>query len=157
MPASRAISPDPSRSLRPGLTAFTLVEVMMAVGVLALTLTTAITTMQRAFLNLDSARNAEVACRILQCEMEKERLLTWAQVTDATYTATIDSAFAGDPVVAGRFALTRATLFVANRGDKILRITLTVTWKNYDGRSQNRSQITYYGNGGLHTYFTTQS
>lgn len=129
----------------------------MAVAVLALTITTSITTMQRAFNNLDAARNIEVACRILQCQMEKERLLTWAQVNDADYKVAIDPAFTGDPVVAGRFSIARQTALVANRGGKILQITVTVTWKNYDGHSSSRSQTTYYGNGGLYTYFTTQT
>ncbi len=151
--------PPPRLALRTdgAASAFTLLEVMMAVAIFSLTITTAITTMQRAFNNLDAARNIETACRILQCQMEKERLLTWAQVNDATYQATIDSAFTGNPVVAGRFSLARQTALVANRGGKILQITVTVTWKNYDGHSASRSQITYYGNGGLYTYFTTQS
>ena len=120
-------------------------------------ITTYITTLQRAFLILDSARNLETASRIMQCELEKERLLPWSQVNDADYRATIDSAFTGNPAIAGRFALTRTTATVANRANKLLQITLTVTWRNYDGRTQQRSQTTYYGNGGLYTYFTSQS
>ena len=137
--------------------AFTLVEVMMAVGVLALAITTSITTLQRAFLMLDTARNVETACRIMQCEIEKERLLTWSAVSDTAYTPTIDNAFLGNPAVAGRFSIARATSSVSNRSGKILQITLTVTWQGYDGRTQRRSQTTYYGNGGLYTYFTRQS
>lgn len=144
----------PPRAKRGG---FTLVEIMMAVGVLALAITTSITALQRAFLNLDSARNIETACRIMQCEFEKERLLTWSAVSNVGYQAAIDSEFSGNPAVAGRFTLTRSTSTVSGRGGKLLQITLTVTWRNYDGRSQQRSQTTYYGNGGLYTYFTTQT
>lgn len=153
-PLRSSIAALPRRQRGPG--AFTLLEVMMAVTILALTITTAITTMQRAFNNLDATRNVDIGCRILQCQMEKERLLTWAQVSDATYKAAIDSAFTGDPTVAGRFSLSRQTALVANRGGKLLQITLTVTWKNYDGHSSSRSQTTYYGNGGLYTYLTSQ-
>ncbi len=137
--------------------AFTVVEVIMAVGVLALAITTSITTMQRAFLTLDSARNIETATRIMQCEIEKERLLDWTTVSNAAYAPTIDSAFQSNPAVAGRFSLSRSTATVANRSGKILQITLTVTWRSYDGHSQQRSQTTYYGNGGLYTYFISQS
>ena len=129
----------------------------MSVTILALAITTSITTMQRALLSLDSARNIETACRILQTEIEKERLLTWAQVSANTYTPTIDSAFLSNPAVAGRFSISRATSVVPNRGGKMLQITVTVSWRNYDGKAQERSQITYYGNGGLYSYFTTQS
>jgi len=129
----------------------------MSVLVFALAITSSITALQRAFLNLDSARNIETACRILQCELEKERLLTWSQVSATNYVTAIDSVFLSNPTVAGRFTLTRATTPVPNRGGKLLQITLTVTWKNYDGRIQQRSQSTYYGNGGLQTYFTSQT
>jgi Tfp pilus assembly protein PilV len=140
-----------------GASGFTLVEVIMSVFVLALAITTSITVLQRAYNNYDSARNLEVASRILQAEMEKQRLLTWSQVSDANYTPVLDTVFSGNPAVAGRFQLTRAApVYIANRANKLLQITLTVTWRNYDGRAQQRSLSTYYGNGGLYTYFTTQ-
>lgn len=153
LPIRRASRSTRSRAER-GLS---LVEVLMSVTVFALAITTSITTLQRAFVNLDSARNIETACRILQCEMEKERLLSWSQVSSASYAVAIDSAFTANPAVAGRFTLTRTTSAVPNRSGKLLQITLTVTWKNYDGRTQSRSQSTYYGNGGLQTYFTSQT
>jgi prepilin-type N-terminal cleavage/methylation domain-containing protein len=150
----RLTTSRPSRARRGG---FTLVEIMMAVGVLALAITTSITALQRALLNLDSARNIETACRIMQCEFEQERLLTWSAVSAAGYQPSIDSEISGNPAVAGRFTLTRSTSTVTGRGGKLLQITLTVTWRNYDGRSQQRSQTTYYGNGGLQTFFTSQT
>lgn len=136
---------------------FTLVEVLMSVAVFALAITTSITTLQRAFLNLDMARNVETACRILQCELEKERLLPWSQVSASSYVTAIDSAFLANPAVAGRFSIARTTAVVPNRGGKLLQITVTVTWKNFDGRTQQRSQSTYFGNGGLQSYFTSQT
>ena len=129
----------------------------MAVGVFALAVVTSITTLQRAFSNLDTARNIETACRILQCEMEKERLMTWAQVGVVNYVPTIDPMFQSNPAVAGRFTLSRSIATVPNRSSKIIQITLTVSWTNYAGRTHQRSLTTYYGNGGLQTYFTTQS
>lgn len=137
--------------------AFTLVELMMAVGVFSLAVVTSITALQRAFNNLDTARNIETASRILQCEMEKQRLMTWAQIGTATNSPAIDPMFQSNPAVAGRFTLSRSTATVANRSGRILQITLTVTWRNYAGRTHQRSLTTYYGNGGLHTYFTTQA
>lgn len=142
-----------SRRLR----AFTLVELMMAVGVFSLAVVTSITTLQRAFNNLDTARNIETASRIIQCEMEKQRLMTWAQVGAATNSPAIDSIFQSNPAVAGHFTLSRSTATVANRSGKILQITLTVSWRNYAGHTHQRSLTSYYGNGGLHTYLTTQA
>lgn len=143
-------------SFSDGARGFTLVEVIMSVFVLALTITTAITTMQRAFLNLDSARNLETASRIMQCELEKERMLTWAQVSSSAYQPTIDAAFLRNPAVAGRFTLSRTVTVLPNRSSQMLQITLTATWRSYDGRTQQRSYTTYYGQNGLHAYFAGQ-
>ncbi len=103
---------------------FTLAELMMATVVMALAITTSITTLQRGFADLDSARNIETATRILQCEMEKERLMTWAQVSVTNLVPTIDSTFLAIPSVAGRFALARKVTTVANRSGNMLQITL---------------------------------
>src|ERR1044072_6999115 len=91
-----------------GKDGFTLVEVAMAVIVLAMALTTSIAAMQRAFLQLDTARNLEVAANILQSEMEKQRLMTWAEVNNTSYTPVIDSSFARNPAIGGRFTLSRS-------------------------------------------------
>lgn len=121
----------------------------MAVAVLALALTTAITAMQQAFLAVDTARNLEIAGNILQSEMEKERLMTWAEVGDAAYQPVIAPSFARNPAVAGRFTLSRA---LAQRSGQMLQITLTVRWRSYDGRTLSRSYTTYYTQAGLYDY-----
>ncbi|HUR58566.1 MAG TPA: prepilin-type N-terminal cleavage/methylation domain-containing protein [Opitutaceae bacterium] len=132
--------------------AFTLPEVALALIVLALGITTAITALQRAFLNLDTARNLQVAAGILQCEIEKERLFSWAQVSDAAYQPVIDASFLRNPAVAGRFTLTRTLATVAQRSGQMVQVTVTVRWRSYDGRNLTRSTTTYFGQGGLYNY-----
>lgn len=124
----------------------------MAVLVLALALTTSITAMQSAFLQFDTARNLEIAANILQCEMEKERLFTWTQASDATYVPVIDSSFARNTSISGRFTLSRTLATVPGRSGQMVQITLTVRWRSYDGRNLSRSYTTYYTQGGLHAY-----
>ena len=124
----------------------------MAVLVLALALTTAITAMQHAFLQFDTARNLEVAANILQCEMEKERLFTWAEASNTTYAPVIDPSFARNPAITGRFTLSRTAALVSGRSGQMVQITLTVRWRGYDGRSLTRSYTTYYTQGGLREY-----
>lgn len=124
----------------------------MAVLVLALALTTSITAMQSAFLQFDTARNLEVAANILQCEMEKERLFTWTQASDATYVPVIDTSFARNPAISGRFTLSRTVATVAGHTGMV-QITLTVQWRGYNGRSLTRSYTTYYTQGGLREHF----
>jgi len=132
---------------------FTIFEVVLAVAVLALAITTAIAAMQRAFLALDTARNLETAGGIMQCELEKERLFSWNQVTDATYLPVIDTSFTRNPSTAGRFTLSRSLVTVAQHSGQMVQITLTVNWRSYDGRNLSRSYTTYYGQNGLHAYF----
>lgn len=124
----------------------------MAVCVLALALTTSLAAMQRAFLQFDTARNLEIAANILQCEMEKQRLMSWSAVSNASYVPVIDSSFARNPAIGGRFTLSRTIATVANHSNQMLQITLTVRWRGYDGRSLTRSYTSYYTQGGLHEY-----
>ena len=124
----------------------------MAVIVLALALTTSLTALQRAFLQLDTARNLEIAANMLQCEMEKERLFTWAQASNAGYAPVIDSSFARNPAISGRFTLSRTLVTLASHSGQVLQITLTVQWRGYDGRTLARSYTSYYTQGGLYAY-----
>ena len=124
----------------------------MAVIVLAMAITTSISALQRAFLDLDTARNLEIAGNILQCEMEKERLFNWTQASDATYLPVIDASFARNPAIAGRFTLSRTLVTLTGRSGQMVQITLTVRWQTSDGRSLSRSYTTYYGQGGLYAY-----
>jgi Tfp pilus assembly protein PilV len=131
---------------------FTLVEVAMAVIVLALALTTSLTALQRAFLEFDTARNLEIAGNIMQCEMEKERLFTWTAASNAAYVPVIDSSFARNPAIAGRFTLSRSLATLAAHSGQVLQITLTATWRSYDGHMVSRSYTTYYTQAGLYAY-----
>jgi Tfp pilus assembly protein PilV len=144
--------PIPRPGAAPAVRAFTLAEVAMAVLVLAFTLTSALTVMQRAFLQFDTARNLEVAANILQCEMEKERLFTWAQAGNTGYAPVIDMSFARNPAIGGRFTLSRTVATLAGHSSQVLQITLTVSWRGYDGRSLTRNYTSYYTQGGLYAY-----
>ena len=64
--ARRQPRSGPATLRRLGRGGFTIVEVMAAAVVMALAITTSITTLQRGFLALDSARNLTMAGQILQ-------------------------------------------------------------------------------------------
>lgn len=132
--------------------AFTLVELAMAVIILALALTTSLTAMQSAFLQFDTARNLEIAANILQCEMEKERLFTWSQASNTSYAPVIDTSFSRNPAIGGRFTLSRTVTTLSGHSNQVLQITLTVTWRGYDGRSLSRNYTSYYTQGGLYAH-----
>lgn len=123
----------------------------MTVFVLALAITTSITTLQRAFATLDTARNVSIASTILQSEMEKERLMDWGTVS-STFQPTLDAAYQRSPVTAGRFTLSRTVAAVSGRTGQV-QVTLTVRWTGYDGRPLSRSFTTYFTQGGLNDFF----
>lgn len=142
-------SPD-CPSARRRLRAFTLVEVAFAVVVLAIAITTALAAMQRAFLHFDAARNLQLAASILQSEIEKERLLSWSQVSDPGRRPAIDAALLRSPLVAGRFTLSRALSVVPERNGQMVQVTLTVTWRTFTGQEVSRSHTTFYCRDGLY-------
>ncbi len=143
--------PPPARPRRRA--GYTLVEVMVASVVVLLGIVTAITAIQRGFQSLDYARNLSVASQLMQSEMEEIRLKNWSQLQalqaagDATLKA--DSA-AG--AAAGRYTCTRSVRLLK---EDMLEITLTTTWRGYDGRLQTARLITRYGKNGLSDYIST--
>ncbi len=138
---------------------FTIFEVGIAAAVMAFALTSSITVMQSAFLALDTARNITYAAQIMQNEFEKMRLLNWTTVGNYPATATavaIDSTFTSTHIGARFTGMTRtATAVHTGTNAGMVKITLTVTWRSYDGRSLSRSYVTYYGQNGLYDYFSS--
>ena len=128
----------------------------MAAIVMAFAITTSITTMQRGFLALDTARNISTAGQIMQSEFEKMRLKSWTENTGpggrlVTGLVTIDPSYTANPAVGNRFTLNRTVSDVHT--DLMKTVTLTISWKSYDGRPLSSSYTTYYGKNGLYDYF----
>ncbi|MBI5768025.1 MAG: prepilin-type N-terminal cleavage/methylation domain-containing protein [Verrucomicrobia bacterium] len=132
---------------------FTLLEVMVASVVLVLGITTAIVTLQRGFQAIDTARHYTFASQVMQSELERLRLKSWGQVQ-----ALQDSP--DQTVAVPRLAGTATGGFTCTRSIRDLKtdmkeITLTSTWRGYDGRSHSARLITRYGRSGLYDYFYT--
>ncbi len=128
---------------------FTIVEVMVAAAVLALGITGVIIVSQRGLQALDTARHLSAASQLMQSEMERLRLLSWAQLQvlqDSGETAVALEA------AAGRFSCRRE---IRDVKDAMKEITLVATWKGYDGRDHTARLITRYGRTGLNDYFYT--
>ena len=117
----------------------------------------ALSTTRGSALSFTGARNISTASTILQTQVENERLFTWARLTDPAYQPGLGAAFLRNPTVAGRFTLSRTMGAVPNRSNKMVQVTLTVRWRNYDGRSLERSYTTYFTQGGLNDYYHGKS
>jgi type II secretory pathway pseudopilin PulG len=151
--------PDNSRLLpsavrRRTSAAFTILEVMMAAAVMALSITTSLTTLQRGFVTLDSARKITLAGQIMQSEFERMRLEDWATISaypaSSDLTSQIAATYAATAAITRSFTVMRA---VTDVHADMKQITLTTGWTTYDGRPLSRSYTTCYGKNGLYDYF----
>jgi hypothetical protein len=149
----------PFRSKRSG---FTILEVTMAACVLALCITTSITTMQHGMRMVDTARNMTLAGQIMQSEIEILRLQNWAQISalgastvvDPSTTITSGTGTALDATlttIANRFTCTRTVANITGQAD-MKRITLNVAWNGVDGRAHALTFETRYAKNGLSDY-----
>ena len=135
----------------------TIIEVAMAALIMGLVLATAVTTLQRAFISLQNARDLNIASQMLQSEMEKMRLADWTTVnsfTTSATTVTLDSTFTSNPYVGTRFTLSRT---VADPKTDTRIITLQVVWEGADRRQLSRRLAMRYSRNGLYDYFYSQT
>jgi type II secretory pathway pseudopilin PulG len=130
---------------------FSLLEVMMAAGVLALGIASSIIVLQRGLQALDTARNLTGATQVMQSEMERLRLLNWAQMEQLEQShdtwVPIDNAAAGTGLT--------CTREISDYKAEMKQIVLTASWRGVDGRSHSARMITRYGKNGLNDYFYT--
>ncbi len=152
-------------ALRPRA-AFTIVEVTLALFVLAFVIAAALVTLQTGFKQLDNARYTTLAGQILQSQVEKLRLLNWNQLTNSTDGANTHTNFIPDvsadaatqALIASRFSCTQTIADPPTSSPyfgSVKDITLTVTWTGTDGRSQTLTYLTRYGKDGISDFFVT--
>jgi Tfp pilus assembly protein PilV len=152
--------------------AFTLVEVAIAAGVMALAITTSITTLQHGLTAVDTARNMTLASQIMQSQVEVLRLQNWSQICALQTGAnpftvqggtTITDGVSTSPTaldnrlsaIANRFSSTRQISDVVVDGatrPNIKLIMLTVTWTGVDRRVHSLNYQTRYAKNGLSDY-----
>lgn len=135
----------------------TIAEVAMAAMFMALVLTTSITTLQRAFISLQNARDLNIVSQMLQSEMEKMRLADWSTVEALPASATtvpLDASFTASSFVGNRFNLTRS-VSDPKTGTRV--ITLRVDWTGADKRPLSRDLSLRYSRNGLYDYFYSQT
>lgn len=139
--------------------AFTLVEVMMAAGVMILALVGMIQVVVSGSEMLDVARKQTIAMQIIHGQIDNIRLSNWTTVngysasTTVSVTSTPASGFdfgSNLPAVATGFSCTRTISTV--RTD-LKKVTFTVTWLGNTGRTYRRTGSTYYGNNGLYVTY----
>lgn len=129
----------------------------MATFVMAFGIASTIIAMQSGYKMIDVARGTTLASQVAQSEMERIRMLSWADIDAMEDKADVDltSVFTTDPKLAAQFRMVRVAEDVAGKEDTQREITLYVTWTSYDGRSHQRSFKTRYSKNGLYDYYYT--
>lgn len=125
---------------------------MIASIVMVLAITTAITTLQRGFQALDTSRHTTYASQVMQSELERLRLKSWAQIQTLQDSGESAVTVSGVTGASGSFRCTRT---ISDLKTDMKEITLVSTWNGYDGRPHTLSYITRYGKSGLYDYFYT--
>ena len=137
----------PRQSARSG---FTLAEVVVSLGLMAILFTAAFGTYFLGLRLLEDARHQLRASQIIQSEIERMRSLNWS--TLQTIPAT--SSFFPDGEFVTQFAETYSasrTLNLTASGDQLLA-KVTVSWTNSRGLATSASFSTVITRGGLSDY-----
>lgn len=144
----------------------------MATAVMALGIATSIIAMQQGFKFLDVARGTTLASQIIQSEIERIRMLSWAGVsTMASATDSVapipsgspagvemfdgNTYFSGVSSLAGDYIITRTTTLDPARPADVALITVSVQWRTFDQRLQTRRFQMKYVKNGLYDYLYT--
>jgi len=141
-----------------GLPAFTLVEVVVAVGVLGVTVVALYLAFSQGFGIIQLARENLRATQILQEKTETIRLYTWDQINAPGFIpATFNEPFyavGSDTntglIYSGRLTIANAPLTESYASD-MRQVTVEVTWKSGD-ITRSRSMLTFISRYGLHNY-----
>lgn len=132
-------------------------EVTGATAIMALAIATSVTTMQRGFTAIDTARSLATVGQILQGEVEKMRMSPWETVnaySDQKTPLTVDPALTAIASIGNRFSLSRTA---TNPQTELKQVVFLVEWRALDGRPLQRSFTTVYGRLGLYDYFYNSS
>ena len=139
------------------LRGFTIFEVMMAAFVMTMGISTSVIGITSGLKSLDMARNLTLSSQVLQSEMERLRLMDWADINSRTGTSTVNlsSVFTDDAALATRFTLVRTISDVVGKVGEMKNIQLVCTWTGVDGRVISRQFNTFYAKNGLYDFYYT--
>ncbi|MBC2602270.1 type IV pilus modification PilV family protein [Puniceicoccus vermicola] len=130
-----------------GRQAFTLLEVMIALGIMAMALASASICLRMGMMQYDTARSTNYATQILQNEAERIRLLSWSEIEN------LPSAARFSPIDRSnnKYQFKRI-LENYNGSDDIKRIWLIANWKGLKGEPHQLKITFNYARDGAFDY-----
>jgi uncharacterized protein (TIGR02598 family) len=142
----------PQETRKRRLLAFTLVDVMVAMGVLGVVLTSLFACFSFGFDVVQSSRKNLQATQILHEKMETIRLYNWDQVNKADFIPeTFHKPFGDSPTFfTGNISITDVNLSESYRTN-LRRVVVSLTWTN-NNLKYSRAINTYVSRYGLQNY-----
>ncbi len=137
--------------------AFTLVEVMVGLGVVGIVFVTLYAAFALGFGVIQLARENVRATQILQEKMEMIRLYNWEQINSTNYMPrTFQDGFdptnkTGSMIYSGTIAVSNAPIAEDYRTD-LLQVTAEIHW-NSSGVTRRRQMSTFVSHYGMQNYF----
>lgn len=138
----------------PGRAGFTLLEMLIAIGVMAIGLSSAAIAMQVGLRNLDLARTTTQVAQILQDQSEATRLLNWTALSSLPAEQALELPEHFDPERAEtiQLQLTRRVESLPGLED-LKHITLEAEWRGIHGSPHTRSIHLRYARNGVFDYY----
>jgi type II secretory pathway pseudopilin PulG len=137
------IKASASQAIRRGTRAFTLVEVLISVGILAFMMMALFSAFAFGFASIATVREDLRATQVLMQKVEAVRLCRWDQLTNCpkTFRESYDPNPATNAssgvAYGGTLATTDAAAFLPSAyRDKVHLVTVTITWTNNTGRNK---------------------
>lgn len=144
-------NPRPVRRSRFSRAGFSLVEVMAASCVLMLGLGGTVLTVKTSLATISHSRHLGVASQVMQSEIERLRLRSWAQLQaiqdSGNHTVSSESLPAGSNLT--------CTRRITDVRDGLKEITIETTWGGGTSRIHTARLVTRYSRSGLNDYFYT--
>lgn len=141
---------------------FTLVEMMVAIGVIGLVLTAAFTNVSQSLQVMETARDYTRVAQILQTELENVRTMSWADL-EAIEAANLDMAGVAqweELDLSDEFHEAFGTRYTAYRRvqprDGLTdqkEIVIWVTWLNANGSSRSKYTSSWFTENGMNDYY----
>lgn len=131
---------------------FTLVEVMMAMMVLAFGITGSVTVLRIGFDMVETSRDQTMVGQILQSEIETLRLMTWHEISDLPETEAFQIETEFDQTIGDRFTCIRR-IEDARPGVEIKTVVLEVTWTTTNGAHRELAYETRIARNGINDYY----
>lgn len=132
--------------------AFTLIEVMVAMIVFSMVIAGGLVGISRGFELIDTTRNYTRSSQVLQSELELLRTLPWltfSQLSESVLTEKfqeqIIDQFGEDSYVGA--VTTELT------GGDLMKVMVTVEWSTRKGRVHTLNYVTFFTEGGVNDYY----